>query len=345
MKRTLRDSVFLKACRLEKTERTPVWLMRQAGRYMRSYRAIRSNTPFLSLCKNKDLAAEVTVHAQKKIKADAAIIFSDILLILEPMGLKLDYLKGDGPCVGDPVRKPQDVERLRNADPKHSLSFVYAAVKESRRRLASDIPLIGFAGGPFTVASYMIEGGSTRDFSRTRAFMRGTGWKPLMRRIVSATAEHLNLQAAAGAQAVQIFDSWVGYLKREEYEKFVLPYSSKLIRGITDGIPVIHFGTRTGKFIDLVSRAGGDIIGVDHRVNLGRAWKNIGYHKGVQGNLDPALLCKASRARIKSEVKRILKEAGGRPGHIFNLGHGVLPDTPVENVTALVDLVRELSSK
>ncbi len=341
----LEDSVFLRACRLEKTDRTPVWLMRQAGRYMKSYREIRAKTPFLTLCKDKDLAAEVTVTAQKKIGADAAIIFSDILLLLEPMGLELDYLKGDGPRIGNPVRRPEDAKRLTDPDPARSLSFVYAAVKESRRRLAPDIPLIGFAGAPFTLASYMIEGGSTRDFAHTKAFMNGAGWRPLMRKVVRGTVEHLNAQAKAGAQALQLFDSWAGYLERAEYEKFVLPYSSEVIRGVKKGVPVIHFGTHTGKFIDLVARAGGDVIGVDHRMGLRAAWKNIGHHKGIQGNLDPAILSKGSRDRIRSEVKRILKEAAGRPGHIFNLGHGVLPETPVENVIALVDMVRELSEK
>ena len=340
------ESVFLKACRREKTPYTPVWLMRQAGRYMKDYRAIREKTPFLDLCKNKDLVTEVTVHAQEKIGADAAIIFSDILLIFEPMGLGLQYLKGDGPSIPNPVREKKDVEALNDTFSENKLLFVYEAIKQTRRALKSDIPLIGFSGAPFTLASYMIEGGSSKDFSRIKNFMKQDEglWKALLQKITRVSIAHLNAQIAAGSQAVQIFDSWAGVLTAEEYEKYAMPFSAELIRGIRPGVPVIHFGTKTGPFLRLVRQAGGDVIGADHHVPLTEAWKTIGYDRAIQGNLDPQLLL-GPFSEVRRQAEIILAEAGGRPGHIFNLGHGVLPETPEENVIALIDLIHEKSAR
>ncbi len=342
----LRQSPFLKACRREKTDFTPVWLMRQAGRYMKDYRDVREKMTFLELCKNPALCAEVTVHAQKKIGADAAIIFSDILLPFEPMGLGLDYVKGDGPSVARPVREKKDVDGLRDADPVRTLSYVYDAIKITRASLDADIPLIGFAGAPFTLASYMIEGGASKDFILAKNFMAADEglWKALMDKIVKAGIQHLNAQADAGCQALQIFDSWAGILTPEEYRRYALPYSRALIRGLKKGVPVIHFGTRTGNFLELMREAGGDVIGADHRIGLDAAWRKIGYDRAIQGNLDPEILCGPLDA-IRPHVERILLEAEGRPGHIFNLGHGVLPRTPEENVIALIDIIHELSRR
>lgn len=340
----LQNSVFLKACRREKTPTTPIWLMRQAGRYMKDYRALRDRHSFLALCRDKDLVTEITVKAQETINADAAIIFSDILLVLDAWGLGLEYTKGDGPLVRRPVSTAADVERLLDIDPSQSLRFVLDAIKQTRAALKPHIPLIGFAGAPFTLASYMIEGGASKDFRKTKECMRSGGglWEPLMEKIVRVTSAYLCAQAAAGAQVVQVFDSWAGCLDRGEYERFVLPFSKKLIAEIRRTVPVIHFGTGTAPFLDFFASTGCQVVGVDHRISLKDAWEKIGPDQAIQGNLDPETLLKP-RAEIRKEVKRILEEAAGRPGHIFNLGHGVLPATPLENVIALVETVHELS--
>ena len=342
----LDDSPFLKACRGEKTPFTPVWLMRQAGRYMEDYRKIREHVPFKTLCKDASLAAEITVTARGKIKTDAAIIFSDILLIVESFGFELEYLKGDGPSISPRIQSASDIERLPEANPAETLSYVYRAIRRTRASLPGDIPLIGFAGAPFTLASYLVEGGVSRDFKKTKALMREDekSWQILMEKIAKATLRHLDEQVRAGAQALQLFDSWVGCLSPEEYEKFAGPYSQEVLDGLKGKVPVIHFGTQTAPFLKHFSEAGGDVIGVDHRVGLGAAWKTIGYGKSIQGNLDPAVLC-SDLETLEREVQRILKEAAGRPGHIFNLGHGVLPETPLENVTALVEMVHQYSRK
>ncbi len=339
------ETPFIKACRLQKTSFTPVWLMRQAGRYMTDYRQIREKHAFLDICKNKDLVTEITVTAQEKIHADAAIIFSDILLMAEAFGLGLDYLKGDGPSIKKAIRSKEDVQALPQINPEESLSYVMQAIRQTRQSLKPNIPLIGFAGAPFTLASYMIEGGSSKDFERTKKLMHSdTGiWEDLMEKITRATAKYLNAQVKAGVQAVQLFDSWAGCLSAEEYERYVYPYSSRLIASVDKRVPLIHFGTGTGKFIGLFSRAGGDVIGVDHRISIGDAWKKIGYDKAVQGNLDPTILVKGSLKDIEKGVRAIFHEVGSRPGHIFNLGHGVLLETPLENVIALVDMVHEFS--
>ncbi len=340
------ESAFLKASCLEKTSYTPIWLMRQAGRYMKEYRRIRDAKPFLDICKDKDLVTEITVVAQEKIKADAAIIFSDILLLAESFGLGLEYLKGDGPSIKRPIRSASDVSDLPEADVRNSLSFVFQAIRQTRDALNGSIPLIGFAGAPFTLASYMIEGGSSKDFQLTKEFMlkEPKAWKALMEKISIATAQYLNQQIEAGVQAVQVFDSWAGHLSEFEYRKFAMPYSSKLIEDVKKGVPVIHFGTGTSRFLKSFSLAGGDVISVDHQIGLDKAWKIIGKKKAIQGNLDPSILL-SNLKDIKKHVKVILDSVKGRPGHIFNLGHGVLPDTPVENVIALVDMVHEMSTR
>ncbi len=336
------QSVFLKACRREKTPYTPVWLMRQAGRYMKDYRRIREKMSFLELCKNPSLAAEVTVMAQEKLKTDVAIIFSDILLIVEPMGLSLDYPKNDGPSISKRISDSKAVDALKELKSAEALGFVLEAIRETRKKLKPSIPLIGFAGAPFTLASYMIEGGSTKNFEKTKKFMTGdrARWKTLMKKIVHSTILYLNAQIDVGAQAIQIFDSWAGILNGETYGQFVAPHMKSLIQGIKKGTPVIHFSTKTGPFLEKISQAGGDVISVDYRISLGEAWKKIGYDKAIQGNLDPKILL-GDLKEIKKQVRRLLKEAGGRPGYIFNLGHGVLPETPVENVKALVEMVHD----
>jgi len=342
----LHDSAFLRACRREKTGYTPIWLMRQAGRYQREYREIREKVSFLELCKTPDLAAQVTVMAVEQLGVDAAIIFADILLIVEPMGVGLAFNKGEGPSIARPIRRGQDVDQLREVNVDQSLGFVFEAIRIARRGLKPDVPLIGFCGAPFTVASYMIEGGASRDFVRTRSLMREDpgAWNALLERIVRASADYLNAQTAAGAQALQIFDSWVGCLDEQEYRRFVLPHSQALINAISPGTPVIHFGVNTGPMIRAIREAGGNVIGLDWRVNLAEAWASIGYDVGVQGNLDPdALLSEVGE--IRRQVKAILDQAAGRPGHIFNLGHGVLPNTPVDSARALVEIVHEYSAR
>ena len=342
----LKNSRFMKACRREPVDVTPIWLMRQAGRFMKEYRDLRARVPFLELCKNPDLVAEVTVGAARKLGVDAAIIFADLLLIIEPLGLQLEYGKGEGPMIRPAVRGPGDIDRLRDVEPEESLGYLYEAIRQTRAALPPDLPLIGFAGAPFTVASYMIEGGASRNFRHTKTLMyRDEGaWRALMQRLSREMAKYVNAQIRAGVQAVQIFDSWVGCLGPEDYRRFVSPYTRLLLQGITPGTPVIHFGTGTGMFLEEMREAGGDIIGLDFHVELGKAWDRLGDLVGVQGNLDPVALY-ADLPFIRQRVQEILGQAAGRPGHIFNLGHGILPDTPEENVIALVEMVHELSSR
>jgi uroporphyrinogen decarboxylase len=339
------DSPFMRACRREPTPYTPVWLMRQAGRYMESYRQIRARVSFLELCKTPDLAAEVTVDAVERLGVDAAIIFADILLILEPMGMQLEFSAGDGPVLHNPLQTAADVERLQEVDAAESLHFVMQAVRTARAALPPYLPLIGFTGAPFTLASYMIEGGSSRQYTRTKQFMytQPQAWHALMGLLSRNVARYLNAQVAAGAQVVQVFDSWVGNLSPADYRAFVLPHSRDVIANVTPGVPVIHYGTGTSALLELMREAGGDVIGVDFRVELDDAWRRLG-DVGIQGNLDPAVLF-AERPYIRQRVREILRQAAGRAGHIFNLGHGVLPTTPVDNVRALVDDVHDLSAR
>jgi uroporphyrinogen decarboxylase len=342
----LETSAFLKACRREPTDVTPIWLMRQAGRYMAEYRAIRSKVPFLELCKRPDLAAEVTVTAAEVLGVDAAILFADILLILEPLGFNLEFAKGEGPIIHNPVRTTSDVDRVQTLDDITALEFVPQAIGMIRSALPRHIPLIGFAGAPFTLACYAIEGGGSRHYEQAKAFMyRDQGrWHALLERLVSATALYLNAQVKAGASALQIFDSWVGTLGPHDYARFVQPHMASLFAQLDLTVPVIHFGTGTATLLELERDAGGAVIGLDWRVELDSAWRRLGESVAVQGNLDPVVLL-STRAEIEHQTRRILDQAGGRPGHIFNLGHGILPETPVDNVRYLVDLVHELSRR
>lgn len=342
----LSNSVFLKACRGEAVPYTPIWLMRQAGRYMPEYRAARARKEFLELCKTPELAAEVTVTAAERLGVDAAIIFADILLVLEPLGIELEFSRGDGPVIHNPVRDAADIDRLRELNDATALEFVFEAIRQTRSALRSDLPLIGFSGAPFTLASYMIEGGGSRNYALSKSLMyRDTGaWHALMSLISRALIKYLNAQIAAGVQAVQLFDSWVGCLGPEDYRQFVLPHTQSVITNITPGVPVIHFGTSTSSLLELMRSAGGDVIGLDWRVRLDDAWQRIGYNVGVMGNLDPVVLF-ATKDYVRSEAKKILAQAQGRPGHIFNLGHGILPETPVDNVIALIEAVHDMTSK
>ncbi|HEY0378802.1 MAG TPA: uroporphyrinogen decarboxylase [Pyrinomonadaceae bacterium] len=341
----LRESPFMRACRKEPTPYTPVWLMRQAGRYMREYREVRARTSFLELCKTPDLAAEVTVTAAERLNVDAAIIFADILLIIEPMGVQLEFAKGEGPVIHNPVRDASDVERLREVESVESLAYVMEAIRLTRRALKPDLPLIGFSGAPFTLASYIMEGGGSRNYVHTKRLMYtdAGAWHALMSLISRALVRYLNAQVAAGAQAVQLFDSWVGCLSPDDYREFVLPHTRNVIQNVTAGTPVIHFGTGTAALLELMREAGGDVIGCDWRVDLGDAWRRLG-DVAVMGNLDPVTLF-ANQDVVRAHARRILERVGGRPGHIFNLGHGILPETPVENVIALVEAVHEMSQR
>ncbi len=340
------QSPFLKACRREPTDVTPVWLMRQAGRYMPEYREVRARFNFLDLCKRPDLATEVTVTAAERLGVDAAILFADILLILEPLGFHLEYAKGEGPVIHNPLRMANDVDRVIPLNDASPLNYVMEAVASIRSALKPNLPLIGFAGAPFTLACYAIEGGGSRHYEKAKAFMYADfgAWNALMDRLVDATAVYLNAQAASGAQVLQIFDSWVGCLSPRDYRRYVFPHMKRLFSLLAPGVPTIHFGTETTTLLEMQRDAGGSVIGLDWRVELGETWDRLGTDVAVQGNLDPVLLF-APIPEIEAQTRKILEQAAGRPGHIFNLGHGILPHTPVDHVLALVDMVHELSSK
>ncbi|MGB9628601.1 MAG: uroporphyrinogen decarboxylase [Thermodesulfobacteriota bacterium] len=336
---------FLLACRRKPTPYTPIWLMRQAGRYLKEYRALRKRYSFLELCKNPELAAEVTLLPIKKFKLDAAIIFSDILIPLEPMGIEMGFQKGEGPVIHHPIREIKQIERLRIIEPEEDIPFLLKTIRIVREELEEKVPLIGFSGAPFTLASYIIEGGHSKDYLITKGMMYRSplAWNGLMEKLSDVLIRHLNAQIRSGVQALQLFDSWVGCLSPSDYENYVLPFSKKVIAGVDRKIPLIHFATTTSTLLEKMKAAGGDVIGVDWRIEIGEAWARLGNEVGIQGNLDPAVLL-GPIDLIKREVKRILHQAEGRPGHIFNLGHGILPQTPVEHVEALIDFVHEYSS-
>lgn len=338
------DSPFMKACRREPVPHTPVWLMRQAGRYMAEYRSVRSQVSFLELCKNAALCAEVMVTAVNRLGVDAAIIFSDLLPILEPLGFNLEFAQGDGPVIHNPLREAADVDRVRELESMETLDFVVDTVRLTRAALQPHLPLIGFAGSPFTLASYALEGGSSRNYLHTKTLMyRDFGaWNALMGKLSRAVTLYLNAQIDAGAQCVQLFDSWVGCLSPADYQRFVLPHMQAIIGGLRPGVPVINFGTGNPALLPLLAAGGSSVVGIDWRVPLDEAWRTVGYDKAVQGNLDPAIL-HAPIPYIRQRVQEVLEQAGGRPGHIFNLGHGILPTTPVEHAIAVVDAVHELS--
>ena len=340
------DSLFMKACRLEETERTPIWLMRQAGRYMAEYREVREKTTFLGLCKNPQLCSEVMCTAVNRLGVDAAIIFSDLLPILEPMGLDLEFAAGEGPVIHNPIRTAQEVQRVKELEVMDELSFVMETVSQTRADLPDWMPLIGFAGAPFTLASYAIEGGGSRNYLHTKSLMYtdSGAWNALMGKLVRGIVRYLNAQITAGAQAVQIFDSWVGCLGPDDYRRYVLPHMKELFAGLTKGVPAIHFATGNPALLPLLVEGGGSVIGIDWRVRLDEAWRTVGFDRAVQGNMDPNVLL-ATPDEIHRRAKMVLDQAGGHPGHIFNLGHGVLQQTPVENVISLIEAVKELSAR
>jgi len=320
--------------------------MRQAGRYLKEYRALRKKYSFLDMCKNPELAAQVTLQPIEKFKLDAAIIFSDILIPLEPMGVKFEFAKGEGPVFHHPLRERKDVEKLRVIDPEEKIPYLMKAIRIVRKELEGKVPLIGFSGAPFTLASYIVEGGHSKNYILTKSLMYQDHptWDALMEKISEVLIRYLNAQIRSGVQAVQIFDSWVGCLTPNDYEEYVLPYSKKVIEGVSKNVPLIHFAISNSTLLELMKRAGGDVIGVDWRLNIGEAWARLGYDVAIQGNLDPVVLF-GPVSLIERNVKKILDSVGNRPGHIFNLGHGILPTTPPDHVTALVDAVHEFSSK
>ncbi len=340
----LTDARFLKACRREPVDATPVWFMRQAGRYLPEYRAIRARHTMLEAINTPALAAEITLQPLARFPLDAAIIFSDILLPLIGMGLKLDFVAGEGPQIENPLRAPADIDRLGAPPAEVTVPNTLAAIRLAAAELTPrGIPLIGFAGAPFTLASYAIEGGGSKSYARTKALMytEPAAWTRLMTKLVTVVGDVLLQQAQAGAAALQVFDSWVGTLGVEDYVRYVQPHNRQLYQKLAAaGAPVINFSTGAGAYLEEVAACGGDVVGVDWRLPLDRAWEKIGLERAIQGNLEPAALLAPWR-ELKPRVANILRRAGGRPGHIFNLGHGLLPETPVENVRAVADFVHE----
>ncbi|WP_417374803.1 uroporphyrinogen decarboxylase [Gimesia maris] len=340
------NSRFMKAVRREPVDTTPIWIMRQAGRYLPEYMEVRNKVTFIELCKTPALAAEVTLTAQRVLGVDAAILFADLLPILEPMGLDLEYLKGEGPVIHNPIQDASQVDRLTDIADMDCLDFVFQAVKLIRADLPADIPLLGFAGCPFTLASYAIEGGSSKNYRRTKQMMYNdpSAWDALMNRFVDNLIVYLQRQIAAGCQAVQIFDSWAGCLSPEDYQQYVQPYTAKLVAGVQDHAPVINFLTGNPALLGLQRQAGGQVFGVDWRINLSDAWEIFGSDVAIQGNMDPIALY-AELPVLKQKAKAVLDAAAGRNGHIFNLGHGVMPDMNPDHVKALVEMVHELGTR
>lgn len=334
---------FLRACRREPVDATPVWFMRQAGRYMSSYRALRERHSLLDICRQPDLATEVTLQPVDAIDVDAAILFSDLLLPLEPMGIPFDFVKGEGPVIDPPVRSIERIDQLRAFEPREALGHVLETIKMLRVALDDRVPLIGFAGAPFTMASYAIEGGPSSNYARTKALMYGEpeAWHKLADLFATVVAEYLTSQIEAGAQAVQLFDSWVGALSPRDYQEFALPHTRRIFEAIQPlGAPMLHFGTGTTTLLPAMRDAGGDVIGLDWRIPLDEGWALVGDDRAVQGNLDPTLLLGPPERMLRGAFD-VLQQAGGRPGHVFNLGHGILPSTPLENVQLLARFVHQ----
>lgn len=318
--------------------------MRQAGRFLPEYRALREKYSMMEMLRSPELAVEATLQPVRRFAIDAAIIFADILPILTGMGLGLDFVKGAGPVLSNPIRHATDVAALRVVPPEESLPFVLEAIRLARRELEGKVPLIGFSGAPFTLASYAIEGGGSKNYTRVKTLLYNEPdvWQKLMEKLTTAVSDYLLAQAAAGAQALQLFDSWAGTLSPSDYARFVLPYNRRVAEQVrATGVPLIYFSTGTSAMLPLTAQVGSDVVGVDWRIPLDEAWEAIGTDRGIQGNLDPALLATAPPSVVVAEARRILREAGGRPGHIFNLGHGVLPQTPIENVETLVATVHD----
>lgn len=344
----MKNDAFLRACRREPVERTPVWLMRQAGRYMSEYRAIRERYSFLEMVKKPEVAAEVTMQPINAFDLDAAIVFADILPPLEGMGLHLTFEKGEGPVLHNPLRTPADVEALQQPDPRETVAYTIEAVRLVVRELADRIPLIGFSGAPFTLASYAIEGGSSRDYRNTKKLMYGEpqSWRLLMEKLSILVSDYLLAQIEAGTSAVQIFDSWAGALSPFDYAEYVLPYVQQCVARVKEksNVPVIYFGTDLNGLLPLLRQSGADVLGADWRINLDDAWAQFGPDVAIQGNLDPTVLF-GPWTEIERRAADVLRRAGGRPGHIFNLGHGILTETPVENVKRLVDFVHSYTNQ
>ena len=340
------DSRFVRACKALPVDRTPVWFMRQAGRYMPEYRAVRKQHSLIEICKNPQLAAEVTITAAEILNVDAAIIFADLLLPLEVMGLPFHFSAGEGPVIERPVRTTDDVKRLKT-DSASDLNYVADAVRLVARHFGENLPVIGFCGAPFTLASYMIEGGGSRHYVNTKTLMysQPQAWDELLRKLVTVTSEYAIAQVKAGADVIQVFDSWVGCLSVGDYRRYVLPRTTELVTKLkASGVPVIYFGTDTSTLLSSMKQTGADVIGLDWRIPLDEGWKLLGTSGAVQGNLDPVALF-ADWRNVKAYAQDVLCRAAGRPGHIFNLGHGILPETPVENVKALAAYVQEHSSR
>ncbi len=336
-------SRFLRACQRLPVDATPVWFMRQAGRYLSEYRAIRAKYSILEICAQPELSARVTLQPVERLGVDAAILFADILLPLIPMNIQLEFAAGEGPVIRNPLRSLADVEALCPVEPRQSLGHILEAIRIVHNELNGRVALIGFAGAPFTLASYIIEGGSSRNYIRTKQLMYSEprAWHLLMEKLARVVADYLAAQVEAGAQAVQLFDSWAGALTPEDYRQYVLPYSRFIfqeLRARAGSAPTIHFGTGTASLLKLMKEAGGDVIGLDWQTPLDWGWDQVGHQVAVQGNLDPAALF-APQNELFTHVARVLTQANGRPGHIFNLGHGILPETPVEAVQQVVEQV------
>ncbi|NWF75779.1 MAG: uroporphyrinogen decarboxylase [Nitrospirae bacterium] len=341
------NDTFLKACRGEKVEYTPVWLMRQAGRYLPEYQAIRSHIDFLTLCKTPSLAAEVTLQPVNLLGVDAAILFSDILIPVESMGMKLEFSEKEGPLLSEPIRNKLSVERLVIPDIEEDLSFVLETIRILRKELKNKVPLIGFSGAPFTLATYMIEGGTSRNFLHTKKlmFQHSNVFDYLMEKIATTITAYLSAQIHSGVQAVQIFDTWAGILSPVDYKTYALPYVKKVISEIKkEGVPIIYFVNDCAGILREVKKAGADVIGIDWRIDIADAIKKLGKKLVVQGNLDPCSLF-LSREKLEDRIKDILWKGENAKGHIFNLGHGVLPQTPAENVIAMVEMVHYYGRK
>jgi uroporphyrinogen decarboxylase len=342
-------AVFLRACRGLRVDRTPVWLLRQAGRYQPEYRALREKHSLLELIRTPELAARVTLLPVDSFGVDAAIVFSDILPPLQGMGLHLEFVKGDGPRIANPIESTRDVDLLGTPPADATMPGTLEAIRIVRRELESrDVPLIGFAGAPFTLASYAIEGGTSKDFTRTKAFMLSepAAWKRLLGKLVTVQADYLLAQAAAGAQALQVFDSWAGRaLGRDDYLRYVAPHNRELFAKVAAaGVPVVNFSLGVTAYLAEAASCGGDVVGLDWTLPLDEAWQRVGFERPVQGNLDPAALLAPWR-ELSFRIDDVLARAAGRPGHVFNVGHGLTPGTPTDNVRRLVEHVRERTSE
>jgi uroporphyrinogen decarboxylase len=340
------ESRFVKACKRQPVDRTPVWFMRQAGRYMAEYRAVRKQYSLIEICKKPEIAAEVTITAAEALGVDAAIIFADLLLPLEVMGLPFHFSAGEGPVIEKPVRTKEDIARLRT-DRAADLGYVSEAVRRVCKHFGSRLPVIGFCGAPFTLASYMIEGGGSRNYVHTKRMMYSSpaAWDELIGKLLAVVSEYAAQQVLGGADVIQIFDSWVGCLSVEDYRRYVLPRNAELVKALQrTGVPIIYFGTDSATLLPSMRETGAEVIGLDWRIPLDEGWRSLDFECAVQGNLDPVLLF-ADWKELKSRAQDILHRVEGRPGHIFNLGHGILPETPVENVKALAEFVQEHSTK